>query len=116
MNHVSKIIIIILIIIIIIIIILLLLLLLLKINKRKIRRNGWGAWRERERENLIFFISFFTSFSDLWKSDRRFSSGLKTKFIHATRVTHGYQNLGVSSKLHEVNNFPTWVIFSLKVI
>ena len=50
MNHVSKIIILILIIIIII--------------KRKVGTDV-GAWREIERENFIFFISFFAFFSDL---------------------------------------------------
>ena len=46
---------------------------------------------------LFYFISFFVSFSDLWKSDRRFLSGLKAKLIYAMRATCGYQNLGVSS-------------------
>ena len=46
---------------------------------------------------LFIFISFFISFSDLWKSDRRFSSGLKPKLIYAERATRGYQNLVVSS-------------------
>ena len=32
------------------------------------------------------FISLFISFSDIWKSDRRFSSGLKIKLIHVTKV------------------------------
>ena len=51
-----------------------------------------------EIENFkFFFISFFVSFSDLQKSDRRFSSGLKAKLIYATRATRGHQNLGVSS-------------------
>ena len=53
--------------------------------------------RERLRGFYYYFISLFVSFSDLWKSDRRFSSGLKAKLIYATRATHGHQNLGVSS-------------------
>ena len=53
---------------------------------------------ERERlRGFYFFIYFFVSFSDLWKLDRRFSSGLKAKLIHTTRATRRYQNLGVSS-------------------
>ena len=48
-------------------------------------------------EIYIYIFSLFTSLSDLRKSDRRFSSGLKAKLIHATRVTRGHQNLGVSS-------------------
>ena len=51
-------------------------------------------WGER---NFFFFFFLFASFSDLRKSDRRFSSGLKAKLIHATRATRGHQNLGVSS-------------------
>ena len=46
---------------------------------------------------IFYFFSLFASFSDLGKSDRRFSSGLKAKLIHATRATRGHQNLGVSS-------------------
>ena len=44
-----------------------------------------------------FFISLFISFSNLWKSDRKFLSGLKAKLIYATRATRGHQNLEVSS-------------------
>ena len=33
---------------------------------------------------------FFTSFSDLWKSSRRFSSEREEKLIHASQATHGY--------------------------
>ena len=49
--------------------------------------------RIRER----FFFAFFASFSDLWKSNCRFSSEQKAKSVYATRVTRGCQNLGVSS-------------------
>ena len=50
------------------------------------------------REIFIFYFLFFSLFFlDLWKSDRKFSSGLKAKLIHAARATRGYQNLGVSS-------------------
>ena len=37
-----------------------------------------GVPRERSREKNVFFF-LFTSFLDLRKSDRRFSSGLKAK-------------------------------------
>ena len=49
------------------------------------------------RERKIFYFFLFASLSDLRKSDRRFSSGLKAKLIHARRATRGHQNLGVSS-------------------
>ena len=48
-----------------------------------------------ERVRKIFYFFLFASFSDLRKSDRRFSSGLKAKLIHGTRATRGHQNLGV---------------------
>ena len=50
-----------------------------------------------ERERKIFYFFLFTSFSDLRKSDRRFSSGLKAKLMYVMRATRGHQNLGVSS-------------------
>ena len=50
-----------------------------------------------ERDFYFYFYFFFAFFSNLRKSDRRFSSGLKAKLIHAMRATRGYQNLGVSS-------------------
>ena len=68
-------------------------------KEKKNNRNGErasGGKRASERDFLIF-ISLFTSFSDLWKSDRRFSSGLKAKLIYLTRAMRGHQNLGVSS-------------------
>ena len=49
---------------------------------------------ERGRDTLIF-ISLFVSFSDLRKSDHRFSSGLKAKLIYAMRATRGHQKVGV---------------------
>ena len=52
--------------------------------------------REVVRE-FNFFISFFASFSDLRKSDRRFLSGLKAKLIYAMRATRRHQKVGVST-------------------
>ena len=49
------------------------------------------------QRRFLFFFSSLSFFSDLQKSDRRFSSGLKAKLIHAVRATRGHQNLGVSS-------------------
>ena len=63
-----------------------------KIQKGAERALGGERWREK---NIYIFL--FISFSDLRKSDNRFSSGLKAKLIHATRATRGHQNLGVSS-------------------
>ena len=67
----------------------------------EMRRLGRERDREREREResvmrdfFIFFLSL-TSFLDLRKSDRRFSSGLKAKLIYAMRATRGHQKVGV---------------------
>ena len=57
-------------------------------------REASSGEREVER-NFILFIFLFVSFSDLRKSDRRFSSGLKAKLIYAMRATHRYQKVGV---------------------
>ena len=50
-----------------------------------------------QRDFYFLFFLLFVSFLDLWKSDRRFSSGLKAKLIYAARATRGHQNLEVSS-------------------
>ena len=64
-------------------------------KKSKGGREGVGR-RALEREKyFIFFL--FVSFLDLRKSDRRFSSRLKAKLIHAMRATRGHKNIGVSS-------------------
>ena len=67
-------------------------------KKIKIKR-GEGISRQREGVRIggerIFF--FFASFSDLRKSDHRFSSGLKAKLIYAMRATRGHQKVGVST-------------------
>ena len=52
---------------------------------------------EREGENYFLFFLLFASFSDLRKSDLKFSSGLKAKLINATRATRGHQKVGVST-------------------
>ena len=44
---------------------------------------------------LFLLFLLFVSFSDLRKSDRRFSSGLKAKLIYATRATRRHQKVGV---------------------
>ena len=65
-------------------------------NQSKKGRESVGG-RESLRENFLFFISLFSSFSDLQKSDRRFSSGLKAKLIYTMRATCGHQKVGVST-------------------
>ena len=59
--------------------------------------NGEEASSAERRDIFIFIFLLFASFSDLRKSNSRFSSGLKAKLIHAARATREYQNLGVSS-------------------
>ena len=46
---------------------------------------------------LFLFFLLFNFFSDLRKSDCRFSSGLKAKLIYAMKATRGHQNVGVST-------------------
>ena len=48
------------------------------------------------REFFLFIFLSLAYFSDLLKSDRRFSSRLTAKLIYATRAKRGHQNLGVS--------------------
>ena len=67
-----------------------------KIIKRGRRPFSSGGEGGDERIFFIFFLSL-VSFSDLRKSDRRFSSGLKAKLIYAMRATRGHQKVGVST-------------------
>ena len=62
-------------------------------------KEASGGEKEAVGGDFLFFLLFlyFSSFSDLRKSDRRFSSGLKAKLIYAMRATRGHQNLRVSS-------------------
>ena len=88
MNQVSKIIIIIIIIRIIRI-------------KKTAKSNGMGEKRALERERERFFIFLF--FSSLFFFLRSMEIGpwdlleQEAKLVYATRATHGWQNLGVSS-------------------
>ena len=66
-----------------------------KINKKGVE-DGRGRARQREN-NFFYFFLLFSFFSDLRKSDRRFSSGLKAKLIYAMRATRGHQKVGVST-------------------
>ena len=50
---------------------------------------------ERGEIFLFLFFLLFASLSDLRKSDRRFSSGLKAKLIYAMRAMRGHQKVGV---------------------
>ena len=59
--------------------------------------GGGGGEGESVRERIYYYFSFFFSLLDLWKSDRRFLSGLKAKLIHTARAMRGHQNLEVSS-------------------
>ena len=54
--------------------------------------RAWGGERF-----FIFIFILFASLSDLRKSDRRFSSEYKAKLDYATRATHRYQYLSISS-------------------
>ena len=67
-------------------------------KKEQNGQDGEGERRERGEDFILFFIFLlFASFSDLRKSDRRFSSGLKVKLIYAMRTMRGHQKVGVST-------------------
>ena len=51
---------------------------------------------ERIGDGYIFFL-LFVSFSDLQKSDRRFSSEQKAKLVYVTRATRRYQKPSISA-------------------
>ena len=60
------------------------------------------VWEPKTRDFVEFSIKnsenpMFRFFSDLRLSDGQNWSEQETKLIHASRVTRGYQNLGVSS-------------------
>ena len=59
-----------------------------KIKIKKGKEDGilFGQGRGVGRDILFFIFLLFASFSDLQKSDHRFSSGLKAKLIYATRA------------------------------
>ena len=62
-------------------------------KKKKIRgRNEQEGEREREREKRVPLL-----FKNYGNRTISFLSEQKAKSIHASRATHGYQNLGVSS-------------------
>ena len=63
----------------------------------KVKKEEGILLGERESSSGRDFFLIFASFSDLRKSDGRFSSELKEKLIHAARATRGYQNLRVLS-------------------
>ena len=50
---------------------------------------------ELERDLFYFYFLLFVSFSDLQKSDSRFSSEQKEKLDYATRATRKYQYLSL---------------------
>ena len=67
----------------------------------KIKQKEEPAGEREEsvlREMFLFlFFLIFAYFSDLRKSDHRFSSGLKAKLIYAMRATCGHQKVGIST-------------------
>ena len=62
-------------------------------KRDKNQRTGTDARTESVKRGKDFFFLYFllVFFSDLRKSDRRFSSELKAKLVYATRATHRYQ-------------------------
>ena len=56
------------------------------------KHTGFRRVFNKNSENPMFWF-----FSDLRLSDGQNWSEQKVKLIHASRATHGYQNIGVSS-------------------
>ena len=67
-----------------------------KKKRIKVQQQETGGQRVWERERQFLFYIFFVSFSDLQKSDRKFSSKQKAKFVYATRAMRRYQKLSIS--------------------
>ena len=65
--------------------------------------GGGEAWGE----NFFFFFILFVSFSDLRKSDLRFSLGLKAKLIYVMRAMRGHQKVGVLTNSVRYVFYPT---------
>ena len=70
-------------------------------KKRNKNQMGWRRRTERREVREIFFNLFilFVSFSDLWKSDHRNSSGKERKVFYATRATREYQKHEISPRI-----------------
>ena len=64
--------------------------------------GGDGERETAQEENLKKKKFLFSSFSDLRKSDRRFSSGVKAKLIYAMRATRRHQKSWSFDKFREV--------------
>ena len=85
-------------------------------NGLKKKQSGWETGVRVQREFLFLIFLLFASFLDLRKSDHRFSSGLKGK-VDLCDESYAWTPKSWSFvKLHEVGNFPTCVISSLKSI
>ena len=70
-------------------------------NEKNILDEGY-AWEQKTRDFTEFSIKnsenpMFWFFSDIRFSDGHNWSEQKVKLIHASRATHGYQNIEVSS-------------------
>ena len=77
--------------------------------KAKVEGDGEKEGVRIEEIFLVFFLLFllFVSFSDLRKSDCRFSSRLKAKLIYAMRATRGHQKVGVLTNSMRYEFYPT---------
>ena len=89
-----------------------------KQQKKASRRKG--RWTCKESDDIFFFFLLFISFSDLWKSDCRNSSGKERKVLYATRATRGYQKHEISPriqvKIRKILNFGFSQIYGILTI
>ena len=85
-------------------------------NQSKERERGRRGAESVGDKNIFFFFYLFASFSDLRKSDSRFSSGLKAKLIYAMRATRGHQKVGVLTNSVRYGFYPTYFTPCLSVL
>ena len=82
-------------------------------TKSAILDEGY-EWKPKTRDFAEFSIKnsenlMFRFFSDLRLSDGQIWSDQETKLIQASRATHGYQNIGVSSNYTRYGFSPEYV-------
>ena len=70
-----------------------------KKQQRDLKKRGRrSAESSVEGEGNFIYLFSLTSLFDIWKSDRRNSSGQERKVLYSTRATCEYQKQGISPR------------------